>query len=491
MHEDLQVIDKVLTRAVKESGLVESVFLSRRKKDPVKQDLLQRRKAAKSVVTHKKRVKQKQETKRVILGGGVVGAGITVTKPYSKGMLTGRETLFHGTRKANVASIRRRGLRASQAAREGSLTQNVMPQAANNKHFKGLVYASKSRSGAVAANMQRFVQRVLHGKSVVPGKIKIGLAYDKKKTPQIRNSKLARIWYRTRRLMRRTVVSARDVGPQQILKLKIPIDKMKIVDNPELKHGNLNFVPKFQRKQAERQLGSRGTAVMKGSVSPRYIVGSKYYQRTTPKEVLKHIRKRPGKFALGAAITVGSGVGALALGKATWKQHKKTRAAGKEYKGARKDWAQARKNYRAQYNIFGRKRKIQEVVDSFYGPSALHVGKGSVTPRTLVRGAKAQGIRQWRKEVKKPFKGVRMALRHRKKSIELFKQGRLGKAIRKRSLANAVLKNRAAPIAVGSAVWTGMSLLPGQTTAAVASTKIARKMTKALRSRAVRKLGSL
>jgi len=448
MNEELQVIDEIITRRVNESGLVEGL-IPRRKKDPVKQALLQKRDATGNRAVRKARISAKQDIKFVALGTGAVGAGVVATKPYSKGMLTGRETLFHGTRKVNVASIRRRGLRASQAARKGSLTQNVMSHSANNKHFKGLTYADKFRSGAQDVNRSRAFQYQRLG----------------------------------------------GIGSlqQKILKLRIPSDKINRVPNPEIKYGNWeNMTPK-ELKQMASQFGEKQVVTMKGSVSPRYIVGSKYYQRVTPREILKYARKRPGKFASGVALTAGGAAGALALGRATWRQHRKVKIARNEFKVAQKGARQASAAYRKRYTVLGRKRKpvLSEVVDSFYGPSALHVGKGSVTPKTLARNAKAQGIRQWRKEVKKPFKGVKVALRHRKRSTALFKQGRLGRAIRARSRANAVLKNRLAPMLTGSAVWTGMAMLPGQTTAAVASTKAARKLTKVLRSKAVRRLGSL
>jgi len=196
------------------------------------------------------------EHNRQVLAGGALtvgGAGLADTV-HRKGLLTGKETLWHATGRGNVKGIKEQGLKGSKAGK-GTFTAEAVV-GVNPKSLENKTYLARKRNIALNVGLVRR----LHG-------------YDKDGT--------------------------------RIIKAKVPLGVLKEVSNPEL--DDMPYGKAHSRKMTN-MIGPEGTATFEGSVPSKYIVGGKGFKRTRPREIVDFARKHPGKFGKGIAGLAGSAV---------------------------------------------------------------------------------------------------------------------------------------------------------------------------------------
>ncbi len=219
-----------------------------------------------------------------------VGAGL-ISRNYSRGNLTGRETLYHATETKNVKPILNEGILASKSSAPGSITDTVLNDIPLEKR-KNLVYMGRKKSVA---------------KSV-------------KDTARLND-------------IFKNILSGEPVRKFSILKANAPVWKMSLVDNPELRGAKNrgDFARTFSENATKKNpilskgftkflgytsygsLSRKGTHTIKGDVSPTYLKDSAKYVKNSLPEIKQFIKANPKRFMKGIlGSTVGAGL--LAFG---------------------------------------------------------------------------------------------------------------------------------------------------------------------------------
>ena len=236
---------------------------------------------------------------KMIAGAAVGGSGAALAKhTYDRGNITGRETLYHNTRKENVDSIKKNGLKGSKALDPNlAFTPDTLKHVSKDK-LANKVYFGRKKSVAESVGAAAKIKDKENGKG-----------------DHIRET----------------------------MKAKVPTWKMKEVDNPELlgakneKEYTNKFIEanrnklKTEAKLSDKDIdmlknspesmelgkdvfkdfGRKGTAVIEGDVDGKYFKGHKGYQKATLKEVGEFIKNNPKRFAKGVAQ---AGAGAALIG---------------------------------------------------------------------------------------------------------------------------------------------------------------------------------
>lgn len=246
----------------------------------------------------KTKTKKEELDNKTLVGAGVAGSGATLAKhTYDRGNLTGRETLYHNTRKENIKNIQKEGLKGQFATdKNKAFTPDVLNHI-DESELKGKVYLGRKR--AVAESVGKNAKNI-------------------------------------------DALNGKGLHERKTLKTKVPTWKMKEVDNPELldaKNGkeyidkllktkgfvddnglkSLNKNPVMSKvknmagNSMYKQLGRKGTAVIQGDIDSKYIKGHKGYQKASMKEVGDFIKHNPKRFAKGLG-QAGAGVALAGLG---------------------------------------------------------------------------------------------------------------------------------------------------------------------------------
>lgn len=222
---------------------------------------------------------------KVLAGATATGSGAMLAKhTYDRGNLTGRETLYHNTRKQNVESIKQTGLKGSKALDPDlAFTPDVLQNISKDK-LANKVYFGRKKSVAEAVGLTARVHDMNNNKGN---------------------------------------------HQRETMKAKVPTWKMKEVDNPELlgaknksefrksfaKSQGFNEDSPLLNPQADKiykMLGRKGTAVIEGDVAGKYFKGHKGYEKANLKEVGEFIKKNPKRFAkgMGQAVSGAALIGA-------------------------------------------------------------------------------------------------------------------------------------------------------------------------------------
>lgn len=237
---------------------------------------------------------------RVVGSALVAGAGAGAIDA-SVSRITGRETFYHGTNKANAAKILKDGIKRNVGGGIGDGILDKVQSARNHTYvtpnpMQARMYAQQSEA------LEVFRKR------------------HPKLSPQEVTKKFIRSIERS---------AAAKVNGGEVLKLSLPTWKKEIssmrVPNPEL-YGAKNYkelLPKLQKMSNPIQAAqinnltarvwwnTYNTPTFKGDIGPQYIKGSKSYQKLTLKEMGQYIKARPGRFSAGVGYAA---VGAAALG---------------------------------------------------------------------------------------------------------------------------------------------------------------------------------
>lgn len=251
---------------------------------------------------------QKGENKNLAkrLGGLYAGAsGVALAdSAYRSGQIDGTKKMYHRTGENNVKSILENGIVAK--AEPGELTRSglAMDLASGNINPKDLAnktYATNGKIHDAGVMLGRRVNGLSGGKS-----LKVNMPLNEVNSRSVANPELMGAKSKKDFLERKT---------DSIRKFK--------------GQGGFSFVdensPAFkkQTKDAYKTLGPTGTTVLEGSIDPKYIKGSKTYQKQTAKGVAEHIKKNPAMFAKGGAKAL-AGLGLAGLGaKALYEGSKK------------------------------------------------------------------------------------------------------------------------------------------------------------------------
>ena len=249
-----------------------------------------------------------------VVGGAVAAGG--AAHGFERGHLTGRETLYHGTNKANVDDILREGVKASKASDPTNLTHRTLVDGGHitADQAKGKTYFGTNPIVSKSSNIVR-EQAELRAKAL---KNPLGFNFD----------------------------FSEPGSKSDILKGRVPTWKMDIVENPELR-GAKNYKEygqkmedgirrqyreneafkalgtedevvrkamkeggadsKLDKKFMHWTLGPKGTRVIQGDVGAEYLTKSPKYSRAGLGEVAEYIKANPKRFAKGLA-PVGAGL---------------------------------------------------------------------------------------------------------------------------------------------------------------------------------------
>ena len=229
---------------------------------------------------------------KATVGAGVAASGAALTKhTYDRGNLTGRETLYHNTRKEHVDSIKKNGLKGQYAldkdkAFTPDLLKHVDKEELNNK-----VYFGRKKSVAEGVGAKVLQEKGPHARETMKAKVPTW------KMKEVDNPELM------------GTKNGREFGKKMIDKLvetgQMPKAQGELMkDNPAAMK-----ILEIQGNAAHKLLGRKGTAVIEGDVAGKYFKGHKGYEKASLKEVGEFIKKNPKRFAKG----VGQAVGGAAL----------------------------------------------------------------------------------------------------------------------------------------------------------------------------------
>lgn len=258
---------------------------------------------------------------KMIAGAAVGGSGAALAKhTYDRGNITGRETLYHNTRKENVDSIKKNGLKGSMAidkdkAFTPDLLNHIDKDELNNKVYFGRKKSVADGVGSTAQIHDMKNGKGAHSRETLKAKVPTWKMKEVD-NPELLGSKNGREWAEKFVENKRNKLKKDGLSSEEI-DLVMPKSNK---DNPSLiMQGNV----------AHKQLGRKGTAVIEGDVAGKYFKGHKGYQRATLKEVGEFIKNNPKRFAKGVAQ---AGAGAALIGAGgkivydAYKQHKQEKA---------------------------------------------------------------------------------------------------------------------------------------------------------------------
>lgn len=204
--------------------------------------------------------------------GTAGGAGLAKHQ-YHEGHLTGRATYYHGSTVDVANKIKKEGI--VPRASKGIIDEFGDDFAKKNE---GLAFATRTKSTA-----HFYAEQAKH---IQGGKYSL---LDRPK--HLMNSLHAHVMD--------SVGLKKDKG---VTKLNIPTwkdeVKSKTVENPELKHNP------FLDPGTRHELGEK-TLTHKGVIPPKFVNGSKHYEKNTLKEIKEYIKGNKGRFAKGVGKVVG------------------------------------------------------------------------------------------------------------------------------------------------------------------------------------------
>lgn len=258
---------------------------------------------------------------------GVLGTGgglYLANDAYNRGHLTGRETLWHGTSKANHESILDKGL--MPGARKGSTaaleeaTQTPKGSFGSDK----LVFTSPSR---MYANTYRRVQEMAEGPD---GSKKLHDYLSNSDHPQKNQGTIIKDYVKDR-------LTGNNKG---MVKMNLPSwkpDAPTRVEDPEFTRMKSSvswlFADPLERAAVTSHM-ENDRAVFEGGVAAEHMPASPHYKGNSLKEIREYVKANPkrflvqgvGKTALGTGLVIGSPLAALGLKHHIEKQAASSRA---------------------------------------------------------------------------------------------------------------------------------------------------------------------
>lgn len=237
---------------------------------------------------YKKQNEMSSDDKAAIGLTAVGGGGYLAKHQYDRGNITGRERVYHNTETKNVKSILEEGIQSRHASDPKNLTNTVVSDVAASEK-EGLTYLSRSKRVADGVGTARSTNRVAASNSTLKG--------------------------------------------------RVPLWKMQIVENPELrgakngnefarlllKKQNMNYdelspllkgIADMQGNAGYKGLGPKNTIPVKGDIDAKFLTKSKKYEKAGLKEVTEFAKANKGRFAKGVGLAA-LGIGAAAYGAST------------------------------------------------------------------------------------------------------------------------------------------------------------------------------
>jgi rubrerythrin len=259
---------------------------------------------------YKEAKEKKVDKKKVAVGAGAATVGGALVKnQFEKGHMTGRETLYHNTRKKNIKKIKEKGILASKASDPKNHTHQVLTDVPEDQ-LKGKVYLGRNKMTSHAVGqaalknsmMKKVMYKTRHGrKNLSLGEaIKLGLKSNKERGTV--KAKMP-LWKNQQHLSDNPEMRGAKTHAEwgDVLKKKMPLLGMY----PEKAQSHII-------KSTFKTLHDN-TVTLNKDVSPKYIKGSKHYQRAGLKEVGEYIKANPKRFTKGAG-KVGAGLAVAGAG---------------------------------------------------------------------------------------------------------------------------------------------------------------------------------
>lgn len=236
--------------------------------------------------------KKQPEQERSLLGSALfAGAGLgTIANQYSRGNLTGRETLYHGSSKPRIDQIKREGV---QPNRGGGVTRVVSEQLESRN--KPYAFAAKDRFSAATYAAQQ--------EAIEAGKVKdlVGLMASKQ---DFAKNALPKVF--------------NDKGTIAKINLPTHLPEYRGRANPEIRHAfrginqNIFDFNKPQSKKIAYMSLQNAVHTNKGAIPAEYIKGSTSYKPNSMSEIAGYVRNNPKRFLKGLGLASGVGGGLLA-----------------------------------------------------------------------------------------------------------------------------------------------------------------------------------
>lgn len=247
-----------------------------------------------------KEAKEKKEENRdakVLAGTAMTGSGAALAKhTYDRGNLTGRETLYHNTKSEHVDSIKKNGLKGQYALdKDKAFTPDLLNHI-DEKQLDNKVYLARKKQVAESVGQKVRQEQGPHMRETLKAKVPTW------KMKEVDNPEL--LGAKNGEQFINRLLSKKKKGMNPIEAMQVDM----VQNHPEAKKAL-----KQQGNVAFRDLGRKGTAVIEGDVSSKYIKGHKGYQRASMKEIGSFIKNNPKRFAKGVgqagagAVLVGAG----------------------------------------------------------------------------------------------------------------------------------------------------------------------------------------
>lgn len=236
---------------------------------------------------------------KLIGGTAAAGAGSKgIMNQIKKGNLTGRETLYHNTRRSNVDNILKGGVRSSYATDPENITNLIVSDVPMDKK-KGLTYFGRNKGVADGVGLTR---EMVDNRDLLLKPTQEQMLRDAK-----RNNKTLRVNAPTWKM--ETAANPELRGARNSREFS------EIMDGVAKKKGAPEAaLPKPLRRLINnvgyKSLGEKGTKVIKGDVGPEFVKGSEKYVRNSPGEIASFIKNNPKRFRKGS-LKAGLGLGAL------------------------------------------------------------------------------------------------------------------------------------------------------------------------------------
>jgi hypothetical protein len=242
------------------------------------------------------KIDEKEATKKPAREGSVLGATLlagsglgTIANQYSRGNLTGRETLYHGSTKSNIDNIKSVGLLPNR----GGGVSNIVSPDLEAKNSPYTFSAKDKLSASIYSAQQEAISagQVQNARDLMRQKID----FQKRALPKLLHDK----------------------GTVAKINLPTHLPEFNSRLNPEVKQQfrnidrNIFSTNKDAEKKQAYTIYQKMVHTNKGAIPAEYVKGSPSYKPNSLAEIASYVRKNPKRFLKGVGM-VGVGTGLLA-----------------------------------------------------------------------------------------------------------------------------------------------------------------------------------
>ena len=240
-------------------------------------------------------------TRKGVEGVGAVAAGSSaVHHSYKKGLLTGRERLYHGTGTHNVESVLGNGIKPRFKPGPIDMIEKKNP----GKSLKSdhLTFMTRDRS---QAQNYSITSDVIHDLGV--SDLVASQKGDVKAAKKVLESSAR---HTSKKNLLGKKAPAKDTG---VIEGNVPTWNLKERENPEYHQLKNQVAPTFSAQRDIRKTYKDSVFANHGDIPAKYLKESPHYEANSLKEISQYARKAPGRFGKGLALAT-SGAALIAYG---------------------------------------------------------------------------------------------------------------------------------------------------------------------------------